>query len=1556
MHDYTIKRLGLTGDNNSWTYDRDYAYPSLGNYSLAGAVFEIRNPTGVILWDTLTTNAVGVATSRSLDPGSYVVREKIAPEGFIRNPNDFPVTLTASGTEVIVSQEVVVPNAPQTGKISIKKANANKAIGDYSLAGAVFEVRDGSTLVDTVTTNAQGEAQSKVLKLGQYTITEKTAPTGFIRNATDFVVHLAYAGQNVQLATADVTVPEQPQTGIIRLTKANANPSMGDYSLKGAVFEILDSQGKLADTITTDAAGKAQSKELPLGSYTVQEKTAPHSFVRNQITFGAQLTYAGQDVEVATATVNVVEQPQPGRINVRKTNSNAALGDYNLAGAVFDIYSDSTVVDTVTTDAKGEAKSKLLKLGSYTVKERTAPFGFVLNATTFTVNLTYAGQDVDCAYATVSCPERPQTGIIRLTKTNTNHSMGDYALTGAVFEVRNAAGTLVDTISTNAQGKAQTKELPLGVYTVTEKIAPHGFVRNKNTFNVSLLYAGQDMEITYGDVAVGERPQTGKITVTKRDTVTGDVAQGDATLSGAVFEILAADQKTVVDTIYCGTTDKAISKELLLGTYYIKEKVPPVGYTLDTAAHRIVIAYGDQDVEVLMLDGTVRNKVIEGQVAIVKHTDQPMEGYDDPQIEQPLDGAVFELFLKAAGNYDKAKDSERDLLTTNSNGYALSKKLPYGMYTVKEIGAPGDVKLVDPFDVFISTEGHIYRFILNDPAYTARVKVVKEDASTGKVIPAAGTAFKIKNLKTGEWVTQSVWYPTPVKLDVFETGPDGTLMLPEPLTSGDYELHEVKAPVGYLLSSAPVKFTVHSSNEEEIVTVKMENQPVKGKITVEKQGEMLVDAVEVNTKFGKLLMPVFEMRPLVGAEFSIIAAEDIVTLDGTVRTKKGDVVDKIVTGNDGQAVSKELFLGNYLVVETKAPAGFVLDDTPHPVSLVYKDQHTAVVTSQIGVDDARQKVEISLNKVMEKPIGAANDFSAFHDVVFGLFAGEDFGGIIPKDALIATITLDENGRGTFAGDLPFGKFYVRELQTNPYYQLNDMAYAIDIAYAGQDAAVAKIQVNNGGAIPNELKQGRIIVEKQGEVFIGAAKTADGYTPIYELRGLPGAVFEIIAAEDIYDVSGKLIIKKGTVVDTITTGEDGRAESQPLRLGRYEVVETTAPAGFILDTQRHAVTLDFDGQVEDVLTKQVSVLNDRYRAEIRVKKLWEVPANAPKDFAPWKDITFGLYAKADILDAKGSVAIPAGALIETISIDKDGNGKAKADLPFGAYFIKELTTAEGYTLDDYKYELLFSAAGEAVTVLSVSAGNRLQRGSLRIVKTFEGRDTPLEGVPFLIVGQTAFGEIRMEAKTDKNGVILLEGLPVGTYVVTELASEATASYILAPAQTVTVTAGNETVLKITNQLAKGEIRVLKLDKDTGEPLAGAMFGLYLDGKLIAEALSGADGYAIFKDVPFGEYEVRELSAPVGYMRSDEVLKAIVGKDGSVVLFEVTNEAIPGIPVEPMQPEVPVTPGETPPKTGDNKTIATMALVLLIIAGGVVLWLRKRKENEVTAKKPAEDEKV
>ncbi|MCL2299917.1 MAG: SpaA isopeptide-forming pilin-related protein, partial [Firmicutes bacterium] len=1126
---------------------------SKGDYSLAGAVYRIyERGTGKFVAD-ITTDADGNAQSAPLPLADYDVREVTAPYGFLLDDTVYNAYFINAGAPQIY---ISAGDTPQQGKITVKKTNANSALGDYSLSGAVFEIFNGSTLVDTITTDASGSAQSKALNLGNYTVKEKTAPNGFVLNNASFPANLEYAGQNVQLAAIYVTVPEQPQRGIVHINKTNANAAQGDYSLQGAVFEIRDSQGKLVDTVTTDANGKASSKELPLGSYVVTEKTAPYGFLRDTNEYDAVLTYAGQDVAVTTCTVNVPEKPQTGKITVKKTNANPALGDYSLQGAVFEIYSGSTLVDTVTTNAAGEAQSKALKLGSYTVKEKTAPYGYVLNTDSFTAKLEYAGQDVEIAVVSVTVPEQPQRGVIRIAKANASPAQGDYSLQGAVFEIRDAQGKLADTVTTDSNGQANSKELPLGSYTVSEKTAPQGFVRNRNTFGVQLTYAGQTVTVVYADVAVAEQPQVGKITVTKKDASTGDTAQGDATLAGAVFEVYKSDKSTLVDTIYCAGDVKATTKELPLGTYYVREKSAPVGYTLDEEFHQVKLVYAGQDVDVTSTSYDLKNKVIQGQIAITKHIDAPMEGYDDPQIEQPLEGAVFQVYLSAAGSYDAAKESERDLITTNENGFAVSKKLPYGVYTVAEIEAPGDVKMVNPFQVFISQEGKIYRFILNNITFRSQVKVIKVDAETGKPILLAGTTFKVKDLATGKWVTQHVDYPTPADISEFETAPDGTLVLPEPLKSGEYELVEVLAPRGYLLSDKPVKFTVHSSNEQDMVTVTMENKPGMGKVKVEKTGDMLTGVKEIETIFGKQYLPIFEMGYLSGAEFDVVAAEDIITADGTVRAKKGNVVDHIVTGEDGQALSKKLYLGEYVLVETKAPANYVLDSMPHPVSLVYENQTVAVVTSQIGITNARQLVEIELLKKME----GFDKFDKFEDVIFGLYTAQDIYAedgkliiakdslILTQDSLMALSALDDDGCGRFEGELPFAKYYVLELQTAEGFILDSTKYPVDASYTGEDNAVTRIKINGGEAILNKRALGELRILK-----------LDAHTH----EPLQCAKFGLFQGEK----------KLGEAV----TDTKGYALFNDLAFGEYQVKELEAPEGYVLVDEIYTINIRENGQ-------------------------------------------------------------------------------------------------------------------------------------------------------------------------------------------------------------------------------------------------------------------------------------------------------------------------------------------------------------------------------------------
>ncbi len=279
-------------------------------------------------------------------------------------------------------------------------------------------------------------------------------------------------------------------------------------------------------------------------------------------------------------------------------------------------------------------------------------------------------------------------------------------------------------------------------------------------------------------------------------------------------------------------------------------------------------------------------QVIKGNIAIIKHTDN-----GETQIETPETGATFEVFRKAAGSFDAAIETERDILTCDENGFAQTKDMPYGIYTVRQTSGWEGRELMKPFDVFISKDGQTYRYLINNANFESYIKVVKKDAETGNTIPYAGVGFQIYD-PNGNLVTMTFTYPEVTTIDTFYTTADGELITPQTLEYGKgYSLVEVQAPYGYVLNSEPVYFDVMQENSEidsgiTVIEVVRSNVAQKGTITVSKSGEVFSSVNEA----GGLYQPAYAVRGLEGAVYEITAAEDIYTLDGTLRASKGEVL------------------------------------------------------------------------------------------------------------------------------------------------------------------------------------------------------------------------------------------------------------------------------------------------------------------------------------------------------------------------------------------------------------------------------------------------------------------------------------------------------------------------------------------------------------------------------------------------------------------------------------------------------------------------------------------
>ena len=649
------------------------------------------------------------------------------------------------------------------------------------------------------------------------------------------------------------------------------------------------------------------------------------------------------------------------------------------------------------------------------------------------------------------------------------------------------------------------------------------------------------------------------VTVTKSDRRTG-LPQGDASLAGAKYGIYKGNQ--LIDTYSTDANGNFTTKYYICGDdWTIREISPSEGYLINTESLHI-----GAEAKLYTVEYNIANPldsyedIIKGKIAIIKHCDD-----GSTKIETPEVGAEFEVYLKSAGSYENAKETERDILVCDENGFAETKDMPYGEYTVKQTKGWDGKELLAPFTVFVSEDGRVYRFLINNAPYEAFIEIVKKDAETGKVIPAAGIGFKVRNTDTGEYIVQHINYPTPTDIDTYYTDVTGKLMMPEKLPYGNYEIIEQCTAYGYVLDSAPIAFMV--DGVKTVVTVEKFNMPQKGIIRISKSGEVFFSAVESDGVYSL----VFADKNLAGATYEITAAEDIITPDGTLRYAKGMVVDTLTTDENGAAESKPLYLGKYTVRETKAPYCMVLNGTPKTVELTYAGETVEITETAAEFYNERQKAALSLAKMLGKDetfnIGNSGEILS---VQFGLYAAEDLtaadGSVIPKDGLLEIANCDENGNITFVTDIPVGaKLYVKEIATDSHYILSDEKYPVTFDYAGQDTALVEIKANGGEAIKNDILYGSVKglkIDRETE------------------KPIVGAKFGLFrSAETEFTAENALI--------TAVSGEDGTFLFENVPYGNWLIKELQPADGYLSNEEIYPVRISENGQ-----TVGITVVNDR----------------------------------------------------------------------------------------------------------------------------------------------------------------------------------------------------------------------------------------------------------------------------------------------------------------------------------------------------------------------------
>ena len=1126
-------------------------------------------------------------------------------------------------------------------------------------------------------------------------------------------------------------------------TLTDSNGVLSNYDFKANISGVTFSTSGNKLTVSMD---KAPSKEFTI---TASKKNGVR---RGVIVWSEGKHGQNSSVQDVVTYAQEVSDPVSGYVKMKVSYGSCQIvktsEDGKVDGINFTI-SGNGVNQTVTTANGGKFQIDNLMPGVYTVTEQSIDKYVPQEVHRVTV---VAGQ-----IATVNFNNVLKRGNLQVIK-----SSEDNLVEGVKFHLygTSLAGIAVDEYAvTDKNGVATFKDVLISgstPYTLEEVDTEIRYVVPEK----------QTAPIKWNEVTNRDFTNILKkfsVTVTKSDREEG-TAQGDAKLSGAVYGIYKGD--TLVDKYVTDSEGQFTTKEYVCDSdWTIREITPSEGYLLDKTIHKVGAEPKLFTIEHNLVANDVTEQVMKGNIAIIKHTDD-----GETKIETPENGAEFEVYLKSSGSFEKADKDERDTIVCDENGFAQTKDMPYGVYTVHQTKGWEGRELMKDFDVFISQDGQTYRYLINNANFESYIKVVKVDAETGKTIPYAGAGFQIYD-PAGNKVSMTFTYPTPTTIDTFYTDADGQLVTPEKLDYGKgYSLVEVQAPYGYVLDSTPVSFDVteeNSTQEGGITLIKVDkpNMAQKGTISVEKTGEVFF-GVNVSGEEDKdvIYQPVYKVKGLAGAVYEITADEDVITPDGTLRYHKGDVVDTVTTNEDGKAKSKELYLGKYTVVETKAPNGMVINKEKHSVELTYAGQDVAVTETATSFVNERQKVKISLEKVLEQneTFGIGKN-DKIKNISFGLYAKEDIvsssGTVIPADGLIEIITLDENGTATANTDLPFGSYYIKEIATDEHYILSDTQYPFTFEYAGQDTETVEIKVNDGKPIENKLIYGSVSGKKIDE---------NG-------EALGGALIGIFKADETE-------YTKEHAIMTATSEKDGSFSFAKVPYGKWIVREIEAPEGFVLDDTSYEVNI---GENEQVI--EVEITDEYIYGNIELTK---VDADYPDN--KLTGATFDVYK-----DVNGDGKLDDGdELIGNLEETATGIYEMK-EILYGKYLVQETKAPEGFVLDKGVYSV-FIEKDETTYKVENKAGvgfiNEAMKGSLKIKKT--SSDGNVEGFTFRVTGVNGYDST---FTTDKNGEISIDGLRIGEYTVSEVSDNVSAGYILPADKKVTVKVGETVEIEMHNEL-------------------------------------------------------------------------------------------------------------------------------------------------------------